>query len=89
MRWAWGRGTTTEGEAAYRRRARLVRVLNRLRSRTFGSLLVQQTKGLERRLSSFTLRDVLDETFQPQAEGRIRCQQQLGGIIKHYYRDAA
>jgi len=33
--------------------------------------------------------DVLDETFKPQLEGRVRCKQQLGGIIKSYYRDAA
>jgi len=33
--------------------------------------------------------DVLDETFQPQLHGTVRCKQQLGGIIKSYYREAA
>ena len=33
--------------------------------------------------------DVLDETFEPQTEGRVRCRSELGGIIKSYYRDAA
>jgi putative transposase len=33
--------------------------------------------------------EVLDETFQPQRHGAIRCKQQLGGIIKSYCRDAA
>jgi hypothetical protein len=33
--------------------------------------------------------DVLDETFQPQPHGTVRCKQQLGGIIKSYYREAA
>jgi len=33
--------------------------------------------------------DVLDKTFQPQSHGTVRCKQQLGGIIKSYYREAA
>ena len=33
--------------------------------------------------------EVLDQTFQPQTEGPIRCKQQLGGIIKEYHREAA
>ena len=33
--------------------------------------------------------DVLDETFQPQLRGTVRCKQGLGGIIKSYYREAA
>ena len=33
--------------------------------------------------------EVLDQTFRPQLEGRVRCKQQLGGIIKEYYREAA
>jgi putative transposase len=33
--------------------------------------------------------EVLDKTFVPQAEGVVRCRQQLGGIIKSYYREAA
>ena len=33
--------------------------------------------------------DVLDETFKPQIHGNVRCKQQLGGIIKSYYRNAA
>ncbi len=33
--------------------------------------------------------DVLDNTFQPQPNGTVRCKQQLGGIIKSYYGDAA
>lgn len=33
--------------------------------------------------------DVLDETFQPQLHGTVRCKQQLGGLIKSYYREAA
>ena len=33
--------------------------------------------------------EVLDKTFRPQFTGRVRCKQQLGGIIKSYYRDAA
>ncbi len=33
--------------------------------------------------------EVLDKKFRPQTRGRIRCKQQLGGIIKSYYRDAA
>ncbi len=32
--------------------------------------------------------EVLDETFQPQTHGTDRCNQQLGGIIKAYYRYA-
>jgi len=32
--------------------------------------------------------DVLDETFQPQLHGTVRCKQQLGGLIKSYYREA-
>jgi hypothetical protein len=33
--------------------------------------------------------DVLDETFEPQLHGTVRCKQQLDGIIKSYYREAA
>jgi len=33
--------------------------------------------------------EVLDETFVPQTEGIVRCRQQLGGIVKSYYRKAA
>lgn len=33
--------------------------------------------------------EVLDETFRPQFHGAVRCTQQLGGIIKSYYREAA
>lgn len=33
--------------------------------------------------------EVLDETFRPQLHGTVRCKQQLGGIIKSYYREAA
>lgn len=33
--------------------------------------------------------DVLNEDFQPQLHGTVRCKQQLGGIIKSYYREAA
>ena len=33
--------------------------------------------------------EVLDETFQPQLHGTVRCKEQLGGIIKSYYREAA
>ena len=33
--------------------------------------------------------EVLDETFRPQLEGTVRCKQQLGGIIRAYYREAA
>ena len=33
--------------------------------------------------------DVLDQTFQPQFHGTVKSKQQLGGIIKSYYRDAA
>ena len=32
---------------------------------------------------------VLDETFVPQTEGRVRCKTELGGILKSYYREAA
>ncbi len=32
---------------------------------------------------------VLDKSFRPQAHGPIRCRQQLGGLIKSYYREAA
>jgi putative transposase len=32
---------------------------------------------------------VLDESFTPERDGPIRCKQQLGGIIRSYYRDAA
>ena len=32
---------------------------------------------------------VLDETFRPKSHGTAKCKQQLGGIIKSYYRDAA
>jgi putative transposase len=33
--------------------------------------------------------EVLDETFAPQSEGAVRCKQELGGVIKSYYREAA
>jgi len=33
--------------------------------------------------------EVLDKTFRPQLHGAVRCKQQLGGIIKSYYRQAA
>ena len=33
--------------------------------------------------------EVLDRAFQPQSYGTVRCKQQLGGLIKSYYRDAA
>ncbi len=33
--------------------------------------------------------EVLDGTFRPQTHGIVRCWQQLGGIIKSYYREAA
>ncbi len=33
--------------------------------------------------------EVLDRTFQPKSYGTVRCKQQLGGLIKSYYRDAA
>jgi hypothetical protein len=33
--------------------------------------------------------EVLDKTFVPQSDGAVRCKQQLGGLIKSYYRDAA
>lgn len=33
--------------------------------------------------------EVLDETFEPQSHGKVRCKQQLGGLIKSYYREAA
>jgi hypothetical protein len=29
------------------------------------------------------------ETFKPQPDVAVRCKQQLGGIIKSYYREAA
>lgn len=32
---------------------------------------------------------VLDPSFKPQSEGIVRCQEQLGGLIKSYYRQAA
>lgn len=32
---------------------------------------------------------VLDENFSPQREGPVRCKEQLGGLIKSYYREAA
>jgi hypothetical protein len=31
----------------------------------------------------------LDKDFQTQNEGVVRCKQQLGGLIKSYYREAA
>ncbi len=33
--------------------------------------------------------NVLDVNFRPQADGVVRCKRQLGGIITHYYREAA
>ena len=33
--------------------------------------------------------EVLDTKFAPQSHGAVRCRQQLGGIIKSYYREAA
>ena len=33
--------------------------------------------------------EVLDEAFRPQEHGVVRCKQELGGIIKSYYRKAA
>jgi putative transposase len=32
---------------------------------------------------------VLDEQFKPQRDGPVRCREQLGGLIKSYYREAA
>jgi putative transposase len=32
--------------------------------------------------------DGFDQTFQPQFHGTVKSKQQLGGIIKSYYRDA-
>lgn len=32
---------------------------------------------------------VLDDSFVPQLEGRVRCRSELGGILKSYYREAA
>jgi hypothetical protein len=33
--------------------------------------------------------DVLDEMLEPQCHGKTRCKQQLGGIIKSYWQEAA
>lgn len=33
--------------------------------------------------------NVLNVDFKPTSKGRVRCKEQLGGIIKSYYRDAA
>jgi putative transposase len=33
--------------------------------------------------------EVFDKTFTPHVDGIVRCKQQLGGIIKSYYREAA
>ena len=33
--------------------------------------------------------EVLDEAFQPQTVGVVRCKEELGGIVKSYYREAA
>jgi putative transposase len=33
--------------------------------------------------------NVLDANFRPQAVGEARCKRQLGGVITHYYREAA
>ena len=33
--------------------------------------------------------EVPDKTFVPQPNGVVRCRQQLGGLIKSYYREAA
>jgi len=33
--------------------------------------------------------EVLNKKFKPQLESAVRCKQQLGGIIKSYYREAA
>ena len=33
--------------------------------------------------------NVLDVDFTPKSEGRVKCKQSLGGILKHYYREAA
>jgi len=33
--------------------------------------------------------DVLDRSFRPSTRGSIRCKQELGGLIKSYYREAA
>ncbi len=32
---------------------------------------------------------VLDTDFSPQASGRVQCREELGGIIRSYYREAA
>ena len=32
---------------------------------------------------------VLDVDFNPTAEGNVKCKEQLGGIIRSYYREAA
>ena len=33
--------------------------------------------------------DVLDVDFKPTSEGRVRCKEELGGVIRSYYREAA
>lgn len=33
--------------------------------------------------------NVLDVDFTPRTQGRVRCKEELGGIIKSYYREAA
>jgi len=33
--------------------------------------------------------EVLDQNFEPQTVGEVRCEEELGGIIKSYYREAA
>ncbi len=33
--------------------------------------------------------DVLEEKFEPQTIGPVRCKKELGRIIKSYYREAA
>ena len=33
--------------------------------------------------------EILDENFEPRTVGQVRCKEELGGIIKSYYREAA
>lgn len=49
--------------------------------RYYNTERLHQGFGIEKR--------VLDEYFEPQTTGLVKCKKELGGIIKSYYREAA
>ena len=55
--------------------------VNRTWIRYYNTELPHRGKGIDN--------NVLDVNFRPQSQGRVRCKEELGGLIKSYYREAA